>query len=194
VHEAVSNVLRELMAARLLDLAIVPYDPAPMAGYEQTTLLREPLVLVGPASQKLAERGPVPLASLDGLKFVVPGRPNVARVQIEKAMERKGMQFRLALESDTLQLCLSLVRRGIGHTVVPASSLYGIDANQDLSWAPVKGQFVTWAALENTARSHSRSVREARKLLIRTVADALRLDLWPGAEPVGDSLAEHMPA
>lgn len=183
VHEGVSNVLRDLVAARLLDLAILPYDPAPMSGYEQSLLIREPLILVGPASESLRAESPVALGKLDGLKLVMAGRPNVARMQIEKAMERKGLRMRLVAESDTLQICLALVRRNVGHTVVPASSVHGLPSQKEgLSWAPVRGQFVTWALLENIGRGHSRAVREAKGLLVRTVANALEREVWPGAE------------
>lgn len=183
VHEGMSNVLRDLMAARLLDLAVMPYDPAPMSGYTQTLLIREPLILVGPASAKLHAESAVALAKLDGLRLVMAGRPNVARMQIEKAMDRKGMRALLAAETDTLQISLALVRCGVGHTVVPASSVHGLASQQDgLSWAPVRGQFVTWALLENVDRGHSRAVREAKRLLVLTVENAVKRKAWPGAE------------
>lgn len=189
MYEGVSNVLREYMFGRLLDLAIVPYDHSPIAGYAQTSLVREPLVIVGPARSALRMSKPAPLACLDGLKLVMPGKPNVARVQVEHALERKGMHFRLLMESDTLALCLSVARSGIGHTVVPASSLYRPRVlNEGISWAPIKGQYVTWALLENSGRSHSLAVRTARKLLIAIITEALRLQVWPGAEAVDDSM------
>jgi len=189
VYEGVSNVLREYMFGRLLDLAIVPYDPSPVAGYAQTALVREPLVMVGGSDSGLREREPVPLARLDGVALVMPGKPNVARVQVQNALERKGMHFRLVVESDTLALCLEMARSGIGHTVVPASSLYRPAAlNEGIRWAPVKGQYVTWALLENADRSHSQAVREARKLVIATVVEALRLGVWPGAEAGGPAV------
>ena len=120
---------------------------------------------------------------------MIAASPNVARVQVEHALERKGMHFRLLMESDTLALCLSVARSGIGHTVVPASSLYRPQVlNEGISWARIKGHYVTWALLENSGRSHSLAVRTARKLLIAIIAEALRLQVWPGAEAVGDSV------
>lgn len=183
VHEGMSNVLRDLTAARLLDLAVVPYDVAPVSGYTQTLLVREPLVLVGPPSVALQQDSPVPLQRLEGQPLVMAGRPNVARVQIERAMERKGMRMRLAAESDALQICLALVRREVGCAIVPASSVYGDGSPQDgLCWAPIRGQYVTWALLENVDRGHSRAVREAKALLLRTLESALERRSWPGAE------------
>lgn len=184
VYEGVSNVLREYMFSRLLDIAIVPFDPAPAAGYRQTPLVREPMVLVGRSQDLLRSDSPVSLNRLDGLKLVLPGRPNVARVQIERALERKGMTFKLALETDTLSLNLDLARRGVGFTVIPACSLYGHGLGDAISWAPIKGQFVTWALCENEDRMHSQAVREGRKQAMQTVAAALALNIWEGAQDV----------
>src|SRR5450631_3627565 len=59
VHEGVSNMLRDYMFAGLLDLCIVPFDTAAAAGYRQTALVREPLILVGKASDGLKPDEPV---------------------------------------------------------------------------------------------------------------------------------------
>jgi LysR family transcriptional regulator, nitrogen assimilation regulatory protein len=184
VYEGVSNVLRDYMSARLLDLAVVPYDSSPTASYRKTPLLREPMALVGRSEAALHPDKPVKLSRLDGLQLVLPGRPNVARIQVEHALEREGMQFRLAVETDTLSLCLDLARRGVGFSVVPASSLCEHGLGDTISWAPIKGQFVTWALCENLDRMHSQAVREGRRLLMNVVARALDLKIWSGAERV----------
>ncbi|MES1978611.1 MAG: LysR family transcriptional regulator [Pseudomonadota bacterium] len=185
VYEGVSNVLRDYMYGRLLDLAIVPFNTPPVAGYRQTALVREPMVVVGRSRDGLRQDHPVNLSYLDGLKFVLPGRPNVARVQLEHALERKGMTFSIAVETDTLSLNLDLVNRGVGFTVVPACSLHGHGLGHGISWAPIKGQYVTWALCENEDRLHSTAMQEGRKLAIHTVMEALQKEVWIGAEPVG---------
>ena len=53
VFEGASNALSEQMSAGLLDLAIVPFKSESSLGYNQTKLLREPAVLVGPAAARL---------------------------------------------------------------------------------------------------------------------------------------------
>ncbi|MDB5911685.1 MAG: transcriptional regulator, LysR family, partial [Ramlibacter sp.] len=60
VHEAVSNLLRDYMFAGLLDLCVVPFATTPAAGYRQTALVREPLVLVGSKTAGLDPGDPVP--------------------------------------------------------------------------------------------------------------------------------------
>jgi LysR family nitrogen assimilation transcriptional regulator len=172
------------MSAGLLDIAIVPHDAPPIANYRKSSLVREPMVLVGRAQERLKASDAINLSKLDGLPLVLPGRPNVARIQVERELERKGMQFRLAVETDTLSLCLDLARRGIAFTVVPASSLHGQQPDRTISWAPVKGLFVTWAFCENVDRMHSQAVREGRKLFLREVSDVVIAENWLGAERV----------
>lgn len=184
IHEGVSTVLRDYMSAGLLDIAIVPNDAPPMANYRKSSLVREPMVLVGGARGPLNPGHPVNVSKLDGLPLVLPGRPNVARIQVERVLENKGMQFRLAVETDTLSLCLDLARRGAAFTVVPASSLHVQRADDVISWAPVKGLHVTWAFCENVDRMHSQAVREGRKLFLNEVSEVLRSKSWFGVERV----------
>ena len=184
VHEGVSNLLREHMADGLLDIGVVPFDAVPAPGYRQTPLVREPIALVGRAQDGLSPDRPVGLSHLDGLKLVLPRRPNVLRAQVERAMEREGLAFRLAVETDTLSLCLDLARRGVGATLVPVCSLLCNGSDDAIGWAPVEGQSITWALWDNLARTHSQAVREGRRLLVATVAEALARGVWIGAERV----------
>jgi len=186
IYEGVSNVLRDYMFGRLLDIAIIPFEPSPPPSYQQTPLVREPMVLVGPGKDGLRADHPVTLSNIDGVKLVLPGMPNVARVQLERAMERKGLKFRIAVESDMLALNLDLVRREVGCTVVPACALHSHGLGESISWAPIRGQFVTWALCENIDRMHSLPLRERRRLGIAVVAHALESEVWVGSEALSD--------
>ena len=190
VHEGVSNVLRDYMYAGLLDLCIVPFATTPATGYRQTALVREPLVLVGGAGSELKPEEPVPVSRLDGLKLVLPGRPNVLRAQVEHTLERKGMSFHSLVETDTLTLCMDLARRGVGYTVVPACAVHYRGFGHTVFWAPIRGMYMTWALCENQARSHSPAVREGRRLAFDTVAEAISLGEWFGVEPAGTAVSK----
>lgn len=182
VHEGVSHVLRDYMFAGILDLCIVPFATTPAAGYHQTALVREPLVLVGNNASRLRPDETVGVSRLDGVKLVLPSRPNVLRAQLENALARKGMTFHVAVETDTLTLCMELARRGIGYTVVPACAVHYRAVTDSLSWAPLRGMYITWALCENQARSHSLAVREGRRLVFDVVREALASGYWFGSE------------
>lgn len=182
VYEGVSNVLRDYMYSGLLDLSIVPFSATPPAGYRQRALAREPLVLVSRGEAGLRADKPVAINALDDLPLILPSRPNTLRVQIEHALQRKTLRLRLVAETDALALHLDLVRRRVGHSVMPASALYEHGLGDEISAAPIKGQFVAWALFENEARAHSQAVREGHKLVISTVHAALKNGDWAGAE------------
>jgi LysR family nitrogen assimilation transcriptional regulator len=190
LHEGISHVLRDYMFAGLLDLCVVPFATTPAAGYRQTALIREPLVLVGDANARLDPNEPVPVSRLDGITLVLPARPNVLRAQVEHTLARKGMTFHVAVETDTLTLCMDLSRRSVGLTVVPACAVYGHGMGNAITWAPVRGLYLTWALCENQSRTHSPAVREGRQLLLEAVADALNAGHWFGAEATSATIAK----
>jgi len=182
VYEGVSNVLREYMFAGLLDLCIAPLAATPTMGYRQTRLLREPLALVEQGHTGLDPQHPVPVSRLAGVNLVLPARPNVLRQQVELALAREGLPFRVDVETDTLALCLDLASQGIGATVVPACALVQHHYGGGICWAPVRGLSMTWALYENQARAHSQAVREGRNQTLATVAAGLKSGRWFGAE------------
>jgi LysR family nitrogen assimilation transcriptional regulator len=189
VHEGVSNMLRDFLFAGLLDLCIAPFASTPAAGYRQTALVREPLVLVADAQAGLNPAEPQPLSALNGLPLVLPGRQNFIRAQLESNLFRRGMTCSIAVETDTLKLCMELASKGIGQTVVPACALYLHSLGDSICWAPVRGMYITWALYENQARSHSPAVREGRRIVFETVATSLKSEeIWLGAEAVSTAV------
>ena len=185
VFENVSHILRDQLLAGALDLATVPFEQTPPNGYRQTVLLREPLVVVGRQNAHFDAGIEQPVQILDQQKLLLPGRPNVLRGQIENTLLRRGLKFSIGVETDTLRLCMELARQGAGLTIVPACAVYQHSLGDDIKWAPLKGQYLTWALLENEARSHSAAVREGRRLFLETLKSELARGHWFGADAVG---------
>lgn len=187
IHEGVSHVLREHMVAGLLDLCVVPFTSVPLNGYTQTNLVREPLVLVAHKSEDLDSKTPTPISKLDGLKLVLPGKPNAIRQLIEHTLLRQSKKFKLAMQVDTLSLCLNVASQHLAYTVVPACAVVNLDSNQEISWSPIKGCYLTWALYENESRMHSSAVRECRKIILDVVQKSIRTGQWHGAELIRSS-------
>jgi DNA-binding transcriptional LysR family regulator len=142
--------------------------------YDTTPLLTEQLFLVGAADAGLEPAGPVAVSRLAEVALILPGRPNMIRAQVEAAIRATGRTYRGALEAETLSLCLELTRRGLGHTVMPASALHGrIGVDGDLGAAPVDGLELTWSICANRARSHSVAVLSVAAALRGFVAERL---------------------
>lgn len=182
VYERLSNELHDDMSAGLLDLAFVPFRATPLQRHAQTAVVREPVVVVGRASDRLAPDKPLPITGLDGRHLVLPERPNVLRVQLEQAMARRQLDFRVAVETDAMDVCLDMARRGLGFSVVPASALSVIAGDPAFSWTPLWAQHVTWALWANEARAHSDAVVEGRRLALCSIEALVREKRWWRAE------------
>jgi len=184
--ENVSHILRDQLLAGTIDLAAVPFEQSPPNGYRQTVLLREPLVLVGSPNAAFENGVALPVQAVDCEKLIMPGRPNALRTYLENTLQRRGLSCNIAIETDTLRLCMALSGQGAGMTVVPACALYDQSLGDRIKWAPLKGLYLTWSLFENESRSHSPAVQEGRRIFIETLKAQLRLNIWLGAEPVGD--------
>ncbi|RZL58380.1 MAG: LysR family transcriptional regulator [Variovorax sp.] len=118
VVEGLSIRLREWLVAGSLDIAIL-FDPPASPQIQEETLAREPLVLVGP--QPLPRR--IRLADMAALPLVMPSGPNALRQLLERETRPRGLPLRIVAEVDSVQTMLSLVARGVSHTVLPQSAL-----------------------------------------------------------------------
>lgn len=181
MHDGVSNVLREYMSAGVLDLCIMPFEPEASSSYTQTLLVREPIVLVGQASMGLHPSRPVPITQIENAHWIIPGRSNLLRQQVQHALARRNVEFRLAIETDTWGLCLEFVTQGLGVAIAPASGMQGRPPDPRVSWAPIRGVYVSWALHENASRAHSEGVRAGRDLVLKTMAGSVGAQ-WLGAE------------
>lgn len=181
VYEGINNVLRDYMAAGLVDLGIVACGVPAVAKFSRVPLVREPMLLVGDTGAGLDPGIPVALSRLRHTRLVLPGRPNIVRQQIEHVLKRHGHPFKIAVEAETLTLCLELARQGVGYTVMPYCALHDHPYAASMSWAPIRKLELTWALVENEARLHSSAVRDTRRLLVDEVEQRLASGAWPGA-------------
>jgi len=117
VIEGLSIRLREWLIAGKLDVAIL-FDPPPSPQMQEDTLAREPLIVIGP--QPLPRR--MKLADVAALPLVMPREPNALRQLLEKETRPRGLPLQIVAEVDSVQTVLSLVARGVSHTVLPASA------------------------------------------------------------------------
>jgi LysR family nitrogen assimilation transcriptional regulator len=117
VVEGLSIRLREWLLAGKLDMAVL-FDPPHSAQIHEETLVREPLVLIGPV--RLPPR--VRLMDVAALPLVMPSSPNALRQLLEKYTRPRGLPLSIVAEVDSVQTVLSLVASGIAHTVLPQSA------------------------------------------------------------------------
>ncbi|MFC5498540.1 LysR family transcriptional regulator [Caenimonas terrae] len=164
VVEALSIRLREWLVAGSLDMAIL-FDPAPSPQLVQETLAREPLVVVGPA--------PLParlkLADVAALPLVMPSSPNALRQLLEQQARPRGLRLNIVAEVDSVQTVLSLVARGVSHSVLPVSATRLWTYAQPLYTAPIHSPAIRnrVVLVQPKARPATRPTRHAADLLRR---------------------------
>lgn len=184
ISENVSHILRSQLMDGVLDLCVVPIDPAIPDEYRQTPLVTEPMILVASIDEGLNPKKPISIKELEGRKLILPSRPNYMRAKIEHEFAQSGKTMRASLETDTLNLCLELSRQGIGTTVVPGCAIIGSPFYDEISWTPIKGLTLKWGLIENSKRSHSLAVRECRRYVLKAVTKILAQKQWYKAQKV----------
>lgn len=182
ISETVSHSLREQLSSGLLDICIAPADDMANDDCCQMQIIREQFVAVGAPSSDLDINKGLSLRALDGLPLIIPARPNMMRTHLEHGMALNGLELSVAIETDTLALCIELCARGKGYTVAPRSALLNISGTLPVSWAPIDGAFVVWSLFVNARRTHSHAVRYCRNQILRITRSTTADGRWPNAE------------
>lgn len=185
VHEGFVHHLRQSMLQGLIDVAILDLQDEGGATLEQTPLLREQLLLVGPPGADLEVGRPVTPEQLGASPLVMPGRPNAIRLRVDAYLKRHGQTYRRAADAETLALCLSLVKEGLGCTVMPYCALSGDPQLQQLARAPIQDLAITWSLTVSTARRHTSGVRSVAAGLRTQVRELVARGDWAFAQALG---------
>jgi DNA-binding transcriptional LysR family regulator len=138
--------------------------------------LREELLLVMPPNHPLSRRRRVRPADLANEPFVLFERSSNTRRSIDRLFTRVGVEPKVVLETENVEILKALVAIGIGLTIIPYQAVAAEVANRKLACARVTGGMLEretgWVYPRS---SHlSRAVGEVIKLF-ETVRPALRL-------------------
>jgi LysR family nitrogen assimilation transcriptional regulator len=182
VYEGLNNAIRDNMRNGVPDLAVVAFAPEPFALYEETPLLREQLFLVGDLGSPLDLDRFVMPTEMTGLKMILPGRPNVIRQLCESYLRRNDDKYHSRAEAETLALCLDLVGRGLGHTVMPFCALQNHPDRARFHAAPIRGMMLTWVLAVNRHRVNARATKIVLRRLLSLIEVQVESGLWRGAE------------
>ncbi|ANB76154.1 hypothetical protein AYM40_28225 [Paraburkholderia phytofirmans OLGA172] len=181
-YEGINNVLRETMRNGLPDLCVVAFSPIASPLYEEAPLLREQLYLVGNAKSGLELDRFVTASEIADLRMVMPGRPNVVRQMVESQLRRIDRRYLNAAEAETLPLCLDLVVRGLGYSVMPFCALFEHPLRSQVCAAPIRGMVLTWVVAINRNRMNSGTVAIAWRRMLRLISMRIDSGMWQGAE------------
>ncbi|MGF1525636.1 MAG: LysR substrate-binding domain-containing protein [Candidatus Competibacterales bacterium] len=153
IRTGLSGELAQQVRHGELDAAIVTAPEWVPEGLAVREIGREPLVVIAPAGAA----GEDDTALLAGHSFIWFSRKTWAGQQIEGHLNRRGLQVREVMEIDSLEAIESLVRHGLGVSVVPQRPGTDLEA-KGLRTVPF-GRPQAWRVLTLLERIHNSKER-----------------------------------
>ncbi len=121
VGEGTSTTLEPQLSSGVLDVAVVNL-PQTSPDLAESPLFDEDLILVVPPNHALADRSEVQLSDLGGLELLLPASGSTYRQELDDAAADAGVTLVARAELDGLRLMASLTARGIGPSILPATT------------------------------------------------------------------------
>ncbi|MEM9637067.1 MAG: LysR substrate-binding domain-containing protein [Pseudomonadota bacterium] len=114
VHSGSSDRLAEQLGQGALDIAICTKPPSPIQGLTWHHIAHEPLVVIAPKEAAGDER-----TLLSSLPFIWFNRKTWAGGAIETQLKNRSLDVHATMEIDSLDAIESMVREGLGVSIVP---------------------------------------------------------------------------
>ena len=187
-----SDPLLKSLISGELDATLL-YNPSPANALDIEHLLKEPLSLVGLASQGLSVNAPVPLSALAHSPLILPATHHRLRSLVEHACAVKGVEIAVAAETHALAVQKSLVVQGYGMTVLPRIAVRDELDQCILSAALIDdSEFVRTIALAQpapTARQSSQAVQCTTRVLRECIHGIVASGRWLDSEWIANGTA-----
>jgi LysR family nitrogen assimilation transcriptional regulator len=175
VVEALSASIVEWLVEGRVDIGLV-YNPAPRPAVEIRPLHEEEMFLISSkAAGKDHEGKSVRLRELPRYPLIIPSRSNANRTFIDAQLARQGLKPQIELEIDGIASILDLVHEGLGHAVLPLSSLRGHTFGRSFSVRPVVGPklSIQLSMATSAQRPITPLAKESLSLIQKTVSRVL---------------------
>jgi LysR family transcriptional regulator, cyn operon transcriptional activator len=134
-----TEFLLDAIRSQLLDLAIV-MSSAPQAGLKSTPLGREELVIVLNSKHPLARKKTLEPADLGSLRFILYEKKTAMQMLIERYFESLGVIPSITMEVENNEAIKSLVRAGLGASILPLCAVADEPRDSQLRVLRVKGK------------------------------------------------------
>ncbi|MBA3055405.1 MAG: LysR family transcriptional regulator [Sphingomonadales bacterium] len=192
VREASGEIIRQWLDENRIDLAVL-YDAEGVRHLSTKPIARETLLLVGPPGLfgPLDEHGialePVDPVVLGNRDFILPSVSHGLRKLIERRLQDHNINISATIEIDSLAHTKTLVRAGMGYTLLSHAAISAELANNELSAARVGNvDFSRSVSLaRNPAKALTRASLEIEDLTRKLVREMIADGRWI-AEPIDD--------
>ncbi|MEH2576502.1 LysR family nitrogen assimilation transcriptional regulator [Bradyrhizobium sp. AZCC 1708] len=181
-----SETLKREISTHALDLALL-FEDQFAAGYSRAPLFRQRLYYIG--DKRISRStGTISMEKLAKLPLVLPTAPNILRSVLDREFAGIGVSPNIVSEGDQLSSIMSLVRQGLGGTVLPRGFEHGEGAGDlgvpSLIEPPL---FLTASVMWSSDTALSRAAEAVRLALADYVIALTREHVYPGLELLGQS-------
>jgi DNA-binding transcriptional LysR family regulator len=178
--EGQSQWLQQWLIAGRLDGAIL-FGAASRRPLKMTPILDEDLFMVSPALKK-RKRQPAPFEfdNLKNYQLLLPTIGNPLRTILDRAVSVSGMALAIAAELDGVQNLKKAVSAGLGHAVLPASSICDEVADQRLLARRIVNPKLTRTMVyaNRAGKDETAAQSRVRETLISLMKDLVRSGYW----------------
>lgn len=181
IREGSSRNMRDMLARGELDFAIV-LDQEDITAFQATPLISESLCLVGVPGKRMAMRKSVSLKQVSNEQLILTSAPNSLRTVLDASLRSAGLVSKVAIEADTVQMTLELIRRGLGCTVLPYCAAAEPLENNQISASPVKDLRIRWVAINSGDKVVTRALKFCLESLQQITQEAFDSKRWMTAQ------------
>lgn len=174
-----AGTLQQWLETGEIDAALL-YGVEHAPNIQTTALLEEELWVVGAPAAKLRQRKPVPLAGLVGKPLILPSGPHGIRTLVDHACAVSNIELKVVAETNAMSIQKSLVRGGLGLTILPPIAIAEELARQQVTAAPLRDPAITRRIVLALPanRPVGRHVRSTIELLVECAKNAVARGDW----------------
>lgn len=179
LSSAYSGHILDWLQRGQIDVAVA-YNPSRLHTLRIVPIMLESLLYVAAGSRKLQDS--IAFSRLADEELVLPSPGHILRDIVDDCAKRAGINIRTAIEADSFQTLINLVRTGIGATVLPLAPIYAMVEAGQLSVArltdpmPTRELIVAYAA----DRPVSQAARFVGGTIVEIALDLAKRGIWVG--------------
>jgi LysR family transcriptional regulator, nitrogen assimilation regulatory protein len=174
--------LQHWLEAGDIDVALL-YGVEREPHIQSTSLVEEPLWVVGPPAAKLTRRKPVALSALTGKPMILPSGPRGIRTLVDHACRIANVTLLTVAETNAMTVQKSLVLGGHGFTILPPIAFAAEFADRRVTAAPLVTPLLkrTIAVALPANRMVGEHVQRTVEILVKCVKNAVLQGRWKEA-------------
>lgn len=178
IVEAMTGSLDEWIESGKLDIALL-YNHKAHENVAWTEMMVENLMLIVPANSEYAEMEQAQFSMLANLPLVLPGLPNTLRHVLERLATRLDMEIGVAVDCDSLQGIIELVKSGYV-TVFPNFGMSHMISSGEFRAIPLVNPTPNWqlSVVLSKRTSNTHCSQAIAQLLVETIHSMVGDQRW----------------